>query len=433
MRVRTITTALSALVVVSLMVGDPAGGAVGGDWPQYGHGPAHAGYQPFETQIAPGTVASLDVLWRRDLTPRGGHSSEVYAAPVVADGLVFTGPMRAYVSHGLLWALDVRTGTPRWKTTDLGYLVAPPAVSQGIVVVNAGVATVGETVGEAIAFDAATGGTLWRHHTVFGGTEGENFQGVAPVIAHGIVVVSVTGETFEGDRLGKLWAFDLVTGDVVWTRRQTWGRPAVAGDTVFVPDATWDPVARSRANHLLAIDLEDGTLRWRIPLGGRHAVVGAPSVSEGVVFVSLERSGDDAVVALAPDDGTVLHKVFVNARPNTLSPPMIAPGRVVVETFGGALLAFTTDLDPVWTGRIVRPEPLDLWTCVEASCASPGGANGVVFAVAGDRIRAFRLEDGRSLWSWRIGTGAIGNVSSPAISNGTVFSGSNSGYLYAFG
>ena len=83
----------------------------------------------------------------------------------------------------------------------------------------------------------------------------------------------------------------------------------------------------SRADHLQAIDLDDGTVRWRIPLGGRRAVVGAPSVSDGVVFVSLERSGDDAVVALAVDDGTVLRKVFVNARPNTLSPPMVAPGR----------------------------------------------------------------------------------------------------------
>ena len=46
---------------------------------------------------------------------------------------------------------------------------------------------------------------------------------MAPVIAHGIVVVSVTGDTFEGDRLGKLWAFDLVTGDVVWTRSTDMG------------------------------------------------------------------------------------------------------------------------------------------------------------------------------------------------------------------
>ena len=141
MPVRTIVTALCALALVSLMVGDPAGGAVGGDWPHV---------RPWslprrvpavrERGIAPDSAASLDVLWRRDLTPRGGRSSEVYAAPVVADGLVFAGPMRAYVPHGLLWALDVRTGAPRWKTTDLRDPVAPPAVSQGVVVVNAGAA-----------------------------------------------------------------------------------------------------------------------------------------------------------------------------------------------------------------------------------------------------------------------------------------------------
>jgi len=402
----------------------PGNALIGAGWPQYGRGPAHAGYQPFETLIAPATAPSIGVRWRRDLTPRGGDRSEIYSAPVVADGLVFAGPMRPNVAHGVLWALDAGTGERRWKTTDLGTLVAPPAVSRGIVVVNAA---------EAIAFDAGTGATLWRRQTISGPAEGENFQGAAPVIAHGIVVLSSAGDTLEGDRLGKLWAFDLATGDIVWTRRQTWSRPAIAGRTVFVGDAFWDPEAGWRGNHLLAIDLDDGTLRWKVALGGRHATVGAPALENGVVYVPVERSADDAVVAVGADDGAVVYRTFVNARPNILAPPMVGPDRVTVETFGGGLLAFTADLHAVWTARIVRPDPFDLWTCVEAACASPGGANGVVFAVAGARIRAFRLEDGRSLWSWRIGAGgSIGNVSSPAISNGTVYVGSDSGYLYAF-
>ena len=414
-------------VVLVWVAAMPGSATIGADWPQYGRGPAHAGYQPVETLIAPDTAPTLDVRWRHDLAARGRDRYEIYAAPVVADGLVFAAPMRPTFSHGALWALDAQTGERRWKTTDLGTLVAPPAVSDGIVVVNASYPF------EAIAFDAATGETLWRQQTVFGSAEGENFQGTAPVIADGIAVVSSAGDTLQGDRLGKLWAFDLGTGHIVWTRPQTWSRPAVDGGTVFVGDDMWAPGGMSRGNHLLAIALEDGTLRWRTTLGGRGATVGAPSIANGVVYVTVQRPHRAELVTISAGDGSLLRSASIDAWPNYLTPPMVAPDRIVIETFTGTLVAFSADLDHLWTARIVRPSP-DVWTCTEGACASPSGANGVVFAVAGARMRAFGLEDGRSLWSWRIGRGgSIGNASSPAISNGTVYVGSDAGYLYAFG
>jgi outer membrane protein assembly factor BamB len=420
---------LVALVIAAWAA--PVGASVGADWPQLGRGSGHAGYQRVEGAIDAGTAGDLEVRWRRDLTPGGGFRPEVYAAPVVADGLVFAAPMRATMAHGALWALDAQTGDRRWKTSDLGTLVAPPAVSDGIVVVNASYPF------EAIAFDAATGDTLWRQQTIFGAAEGENFQGTAPVLADGVALVASAGDNLEGDRLGKLWAFDLATGDVLWTRQQTWSRPAVAQGTVFVGNQHWDPAEGSRGNRLLAIDMLDGTLLWRVPLGGRRATVGAPSISNGSVYVTVQRPGADRLVVVAASDGTVLGTAGMHGRPNILSPPMIAPDRVVVETFGGSLESFTRGTDNLallWGARIAQRNP-DTWTCVEGACASPGGVRGVVLAVAGARARAFRLADGALLWSRRMGSGVtrLGNVSSPAISKGVVYTGSARGFLYAFG
>jgi outer membrane protein assembly factor BamB len=61
----------------------------------------------------------------------------------------------------------------------------------------------------------------------------------------------------------------------------------------------------------------------------------------------------------------------------------------------------------------------------------------VVVAVAGSRIRAFSLETGAVRWSERVGRYGRGDyyglASSPAISHGTVYAGSDDGRLYAFG
>lgn len=59
----------------------------------------------------------------------------------------------------------------------------------------------------------------------------------------------------------------------------------------------------------------------------------------------------------------------------------------------------------------------------------------VVLAVAGERLRAFRLFNGEPLWSRRIGNirYSIGIASSSAVSRGTLYVGSDPGHLLAFG
>ncbi len=430
-----LAASLTLGVAVSMIaaVGGQAG-ASRADWPQLGRGSEHTGYHPFERDVSPATVPGFAKLWQRDLTPKPDPSlRQVYAGSVVAQGLVFAAPMKSSPwdggSHTTLWALDARTGEPVWKTTDLGWLVATPAVSRGVVVVNA------SNPFQAVAFDAETGETLWRHRTTFGATEGENFQGAAPVIAHGTAIVSTTGDSFEGAQVGRLWAFDVETGDVVWMRHQSWARPAIAGGVVYASRGSWSPDEGSDGRPLVALDLRSGSARWRAGLGPHGTMIGAPAVAGGVVYTTVWRPGRGAtMVALSARNGHVRWRepcahVILGA------PPVVAPDRIMAETAHGSLLALRrSDGEYLWLAQI-DPRSRHVTTCVEGACASPAAANGVVFAIAGDRIRAFRLFNGEPLWSRGIGDptdDTFGITSSPAISRGTVFVGSDTGHLFAF-
>jgi outer membrane protein assembly factor BamB len=416
---RAIGIGATAALLVTMVIGGVA--AAPADWPQLGQGPAHTGYQHFETALSPVTVQDITKLWQRDLTPTADpYNPRIYTAPVVSSGSVFVAPMRPHESHGALWAIDRRTGERLWKTIDVGTLDAAPAVSRGTVLVNASYPF------EAIAFDAESGATLWRHRTTTPGlTDGENFQGAAPVLAHGVAVVSSTGDTHEGEEIGRLWAFDLATGEVMWKRPQTGGHPAIAGRTVFA----------GRGGRLLAIDLVDGSVRWIVRLADRDGMVGAPAIEGGTVYTTIYRERRDAVVAVGASNGRVRWRTPTRPTPSPGAPPLVAPNLVVVETLNGRLVALRRHGGAItWVGEI-DPRTRHVHSCTEGACASPAAANGVVFAVAGERLRAFRLFNGQPLWSRRIGNVrySIGIASSPAISRGTVYVGSDSGHLFAFG
>jgi outer membrane protein assembly factor BamB len=406
------------LVALAVLVSPVPAVAGPADWPQLGHGPSHAGYQAFPAGLSPSSVDALGRIWRRDVTPGSDEWWPVYAAPVVSDRSVFAAAMRPFEPSRLV-AFDASTGQRRWRTTDLGPLSAAPAVSRGIVVVNASYPF------EAVAFDATTGETLWRQPTTTGSAEGENFQGAAPVVIGGVAIVSTTGDTFEGQPIGRLWAFDLETGEVLWDVRQSWSRPAATARGIFI----------GRDNRLVALDLADGSVLWWTRLGGATAFVGAPGVSGGTVYVPVERAGDDLLVAVAALDGTVRWRTQVHASLSVHAPPSVSPNRVVAETIGGRLVALhRRGGRPAWIARITPSRP-SVWTCVEGACASPASVDGVVFAVAGPRVRAFRLTDGAVLWGARIASTSseIGLASSPAIANGILYVGSDDGFLYAFG
>ena len=72
-----------------------------------------------------------------------------------------------------------------------------------------------------------------------------------------------------------------------------------------------------------------------------------------------------------------------------------------------------------------------LWHArLPVSGSAPAIANGVVYVGAGDgNLSAFALEDGKRLWSAKVGGGDL--ASSPTVVNGTVYIGSDDGRVIA--
>ena len=246
----------------------------------------------------------------------------VDSSPAVAGGLVYVGADRS------LFAVDAASGERRWSR-ELGEIVGPPVVANGIVYVGSlhafdarrgwqrlrfrtyrrvasSVAVAGATVyavntsGIAIAIDGrarntplehgmkvytiqlyamglwprpkAQSGSLWALRLGGGGAR------TSPVVTPGTMYVA--GE--QG-----LVAVDLAARELRWTfpaGDAFRSSPALAGDTLYLGN---DDGA------VYAVDAVSGRERWRLPTGGR--VTGSPAVVNGVLYVG---SHDGKVYAI---------------------------------------------------------------------------------------------------------------------------------------
>jgi hypothetical protein len=71
------------LIVVLVLV------AAACDWTQYGYGPGHTGYNPTETKIGVGNVASLNLAWTAAVT--ADATVAVHSSVAVAKGMAYLG------------------------------------------------------------------------------------------------------------------------------------------------------------------------------------------------------------------------------------------------------------------------------------------------------------------------------------------------------
>lgn len=270
----------------------------GGLWTSAGQDLGNTRHQATESKISPSTVEKLDVKWVFNT------DGDVSATPAV-DGDTVYAPDWA----GNLYALDRKTGAPRWVVSISAVTGVPadkaratPVVAQGKVIVGTQGPFGGG--GQMIAFDKDTGAQLWatqldshpaaivtQSATVHGGRV---FVGVASqeealaAVAPGYPCCS-----FRGSML----ALDIDTGAILWKTTMApegfsgnaiWGSaPAVdakrgqvyvaTGNNYSVPQSVLDcvtaagddPAAQAAClpadNHfdsVLALDIATGAIRW---------------------------------------------------------------------------------------------------------------------------------------------------------------------------
>ena len=237
-------------------------------WPAYG-------FDAARTHAAP--PLRLRPPFRTIWTVHGDWSL-IEFPPVLEDGRLFVG-----TNHGLVLAVQARTGRVLWRRQFAGCVAASPAVGRGVVYV--GFMDPPPCTGTAPSFlaalDARSGGTLWRFRA--GVVE------TPPLLADGLV--------YFGSWDRRVYAVDARTGRLRWsfqTGAKVKGGVALAGGSVF---------AGSYDGRLYAVDARSGRLRWAAGGGSLGGLYATPSVAKGRVFVG---STNGRVYAFAAATGRLL-------------------------------------------------------------------------------------------------------------------------------
>lgn len=209
------------------------------------------------------------------------------------------------------------------------------------------------------------------------------------------------GLALVGDRLlaaasGSLVALDVSDGDVLWETpvgHTLGGTPAVTSEVAYL--AAWNG-GELQARGVAAIDLEDGTVRWRaVP---DVDVTTAPTLADGSVYVGGSFNSEH-VIALDATDGSERWRFPAGRRTPT---PAVADG-LVVAAGGEEHAAYGLDADggeERWrfeTGDWVQAAPT-----VHDDTVYVGTRDG--------RVHALAATDGEERWTKRVGNAVRNSV-----------------------
>ncbi|RDI72055.1 outer membrane protein assembly factor BamB family protein [Halopelagius longus] len=207
---------------------------------------------------------------------------------------------------------------------------------------------------------------------------------------------AVAGETvYAGTGNETVHAFDRVTGDTRWvwdgSEEDTigggaWARPAVADGTVFVPVSTAatanpDPSDDADYDHrVVALGATDGEVRWTAPID--RPTFSDPAAVAGTLVVATE-SG--TVYGLDPGDGS---ERWVVSRATGVRQPVVESGDRAVVADDGSVVALDAETgEAAWTASTPgTPTALD-------------ATDGRLFLGDGDgNAASYRLDDGEERW-----------------------------------
>jgi outer membrane protein assembly factor BamB len=376
------------------------------DWTQRGGNARH-------TSPHGALSAAPQRLWSASIGSGSSRKNRISAAPVVADGRIFTMDSRALIvatstSGATLWQADLTAGFDKGGN-----------VSGGGLAVGGKTLFVATGYGELVALDAASGAVKWRQRllsavagapavdgdTVYVVTQ--DGAGFAVDASNGKVRWTVPGVpgtiAFDGssaptitDRTvifpfasGELVAALKLNGAKAWAANVTGQRNGrayqnltdITGDAVLVGDTLY---AGTGAGRTAAINAGSGERIWTAVEGALNP----PLVVGGSVFVVNDEA---RLVRLDAATGAVIWQVempyFVNAKPKKQKAitshygPVLAGGHVIVVSGDGVLRVFNpTDGTLIHTAQIPG-----------GASAAPALAGGVLYVVgANGQLHAFR-------------------------------------------
>ena len=365
--------ALSLLVLVVLLAPGILAQVPEANWTQFRGNAQLTGV----ASVAP--PAALTLRW----TYEAGDALD--SSPAIADGSVYVGS-----ANGDLLALDLATGTLRWKyATGLSIGESSPAVGGGAVFF-------GDLAGTVHAVNVRDGSRLWTFKT-----NGEIKS--SPTLAGGLVLI--------GSYDTHLYAIEAATGKLRWklqTNGPVHATPAVRNGVVYITGCD---------ENFRAVRVADGRTIFQTPTG---AYTGASPVLDG------ERAyfGTFNYEVLAVDL-SARKIVWRYSNPGREFPfyssAAVIDGRVILG--GRDKLVHALD------GRSGRA----VWTFTTRARidSSPAIAGGRVYVGSSDgHLYVLDAATGQQQWEFDAGAPI---TSSPAVAAGRVVVGSQDGRLYCFG
>jgi len=237
-----------------------------------------------------------------------------YGSTVVADA------KRVYIASRdkYLYALDMKSGREEWKVAADDIMTSTPALHRdnvifaaydgkvravsardgalrwtydskvaiaGDVTISDDRVLVGSRSYDLIALDAANGRELWKHYYWFSWIESP------PVVRDGVVYTGSSDAT-------NVYAINLADGSLRWKTAvpgYSWQRIAIAGDLLITGTLGRGAYPGSRAGSLLALDRASGAIRWiyldppsaeTIKAGNNWGFAASPAVGEGLVYAA---------------------------------------------------------------------------------------------------------------------------------------------------
>jgi outer membrane protein assembly factor BamB len=349
--------------------------AVGEDWPTY-----HGGYS-LDGLAAVAPPDQPERLWRTKIGRRIDH------APVVLGGRIF-----AAAPKGPIVALNLQ-GEQVWAADHAKDPVTTPLLAaEGLIIA-------GLQGGALVAHEAETGKEAWRID-LGGSLQGTPNRVLLPNGGKGIAVLS------QND--GAVHVFELKTGKALWKTdpvERCDGSPGTDGGRLAFG---------SCASAMHVISLEKAAKAADVPLGGDNQVAGGVAISGGVAYAGT-RSG--AFFAVDLGGAKVLWTVSLQTK-ESFATPAVGEKLVVFGAQDGKVYALQ---------RSNGAKAWDLDT--NEVPTSPVIAGNRVVVCAMSDLQILELETGKRLASIKVAD----ELTSPAVSNGVIYVGTDDGAVAAYG
>ncbi len=382
------------------------GAQTGGDW-------THRGGNARHLMPHAALSATPQRVWSANIGQGSSRKNRIAAAPIVADGRVFTMDAGTTVTAtstggGSLWSTDLTASFDKGGGQSSGGLAA----AGGRLYATTG-------YGELVALDAASGAVVWRQRV------DAPISG-APATDGNAVYVS--------GRDGSAWAVDAASGKVIWQVVGTPGKTAYVG-TAAPTIGDRAVIFPSSAGDLMAVlKIGGGTKVWQASLAGKRLgrayaltsdVTGDAVIAGKTLFAG---SGSGRTVAMSASSG---ERIW-SAGEGALGPVAVAAGSLFLVNDEAKLVRLNAE-----TGEVIWAVDMPYFTNDKIKRRKgiyahygPVLAGGRVMVVSSDGLlRAFDPTNGSLTYTAEIPGGA---AAQPAVAGGTLYVVGGNGQLHAF-